>query len=437
MTRYLIAIGSSQCPKMNGFSKLKRIGSDIDKVTKLLTEQGYIRVISDQIDLDELSQNIKNAVSNWFNSSERQRSDCVIVYYGGHGNDAGNPQYHYLFTFESQNNRIDTTAIKTRDFVASFFGNQNSPQNVLLILDTCYAQAGGRQISQVVSELKDVTPEGSGFWVICSSDANTEAGDGAFVEALCAVMNPDGEEFQQDGEFIPIETLVSRINQHFETTRQPQRASADGRNIQRETTFFQNPKYNPNNPNKPNNSNEPKKSVQLANHLCSLDYIEQTRIVEDYVRGLQKVGAFVVQAKDRPIQNWLVKRLFNQLPNVGNAEVFEFGISAHHMWQYRDFNKLWSDFASRLNCEADSTTIIKKIMEIYQTIPVIIAMYDWPDSQRSQQLSQQLQEQVLTEFWQPLVNEVRNLPNQPQRSRLVLFLAKHAIFNSLQYVLGL
>ncbi|MGK7894795.1 MAG: hypothetical protein AB4372_14560, partial [Xenococcus sp. (in: cyanobacteria)] len=94
-----------------------------------------------------------------------------------------------------------------------------TPQNILLILDTCYANAGGQQISQVLSKLKDVALEGSGFWVICSSDANTEAGDGAFVEALCAVMDNNRKEFQQDGEFISIETLVGRINEHYELPR--------------------------------------------------------------------------------------------------------------------------------------------------------------------------------------------------------------------------
>jgi tetratricopeptide (TPR) repeat protein len=223
---------------------LEHVRSDIQRVTELFTAQGYERVLSDQIDLDDTSLRIRNAISSWFASAERRSSDCVVIYYGGHGDEGGQFQHHYLFTIESTEARIGDTAIKTKDLVESLFqGNEDTcPQNVLLILDTCYANVGGRQISQVLSELKGVAPIGSGFWVILSSDAKTEAGDGAFVEALCTVLHPERTEWQHDGAFLPIETLISRINHHFETTGQAQRAIADGRGIQQKTRFFRNPR---------------------------------------------------------------------------------------------------------------------------------------------------------------------------------------------------
>ncbi len=405
--------------------KLTCIESDIDRVTTLFKAQGYERVLADQIDLDDTSQRIKDAIGRWFASSQRRASDCVIVYYGGHGDEGGRFGHHYLFTFESTENRIVGTAIKTKDFVENFFqGCQDtSPQNVLLILDTCYANVGGRQISEVLSELKGVTPVGSGFWVICSSDTNTEAGDGAFVEALCAVMNPERAEFQQDGEFIPIETLVSRINHYFETTKQAQRAIADGRGIQQATTFFRNPRFvttdDTSLQSMPGRRNW---CSQLVDCLWSLDYRSQTRVFEDYTCPSRRVAAFVVQARDTRIQRWLVKRLFNQLPNVRNARVFPFVIPAHPLWKHRDFDELWIDLAKMLKCQAESTVVLDKLVEIYQTKPVIVAMYGWQESYRSQQL----QKQVLTEFWQPLVQAIRDLPNQPSRSRLVLFLTEGA-----------
>lgn len=57
--RYLIAIRSSQCPKMKGLPKLEQVENDIQKMTDLFTEQGYQRVLSDQIELDESSQTIQ------------------------------------------------------------------------------------------------------------------------------------------------------------------------------------------------------------------------------------------------------------------------------------------------------------------------------------------------------------------------------------------
>ena len=67
--RYLIAIGSSQCPKMEGYAKLTQVEEDVRQVVALFQEQGYTRVLADQIALDETSQTIKQAVSSWFTSS--------------------------------------------------------------------------------------------------------------------------------------------------------------------------------------------------------------------------------------------------------------------------------------------------------------------------------------------------------------------------------
>ena len=423
--RYLIAIGSPYCPNMK-LSQLNSVESDIKRVTKLFKEQQHYEIVlSDQIPIGATSQRIKSNVVSWFSDANRKSSDCVVVYYAGHGDEVGKFGEHYLFTVESNLEELLTTAISTEEFAKSFFqGDQSrTPQNILLILDTCYANAGGQQISQVLSKLKDVALEGSGFWVICSSDANTEAGDGAFVEALCAVMDHNRKEFQQDGEFISIETLVGRINEHFKTTGQAQRALADSRKIGQETTFFRNPRYVTPDDASPQLMPEQRNwCSQLVDCLCSLDYRPQTRVFEDCTCRARHVAAFVVQARDTRIQRWLVKRLFNQLPNVRNARVFPFVIPAHPLWKLRDFDELWSDFAKRLRCDSNSRIVLDELVKIYQTKPVIVAMYDWQVSRRSQQL----QTQVLTEFWQPLVQAIRDLPNQPSRSRLVLFLAEGA-----------
>lgn len=424
--RYLIAIGSPYCPRLR-LSNLNRVESDIRQVADLFCKQGYERVLSDQIAIASTAPVIKQSIVSWFSSPDRQASDHVVVYYGGHGDEGGRFGQHYLFTVESTETQLLTTAIEASELVKSFFqGDPNkSPQNILLILDTCYANAGGQQISAALSQLKESVPEGSGFWMISSSDSNTEAGDGAFVEAFCAVMNSDCDAFQRCGEFLPIETLIDQINQHFTQTRQAQRAIADSRGIQQTTAFIRNPRYSvPGDSTYPANQ-EQEQLTRLIDCLWSLDYRLQSRAFEDYTKPRsRRAAAFVVQAKDTSIQHWLVQRLVNQLPNAKNAKVLPFAIPAHPMWRQRNVDELWIDLGKKLECKPDKTTVLDALAATYQTKPVICAMYDWPHSEASQERSQKLQKDVLTEFWQPLVRKIKDLPNQPHRSRLILFLAE-------------
>jgi len=415
--RYLIAIGSSECPKIIPNSKLEHVSEDIRKITELFVDQGYERVLADQIGLDSDAEDIKRAVSNWFASQERQPTDCVVIYYGGHGDEGGRFGSHYLFTFNSREENLNDKAIETKEFVKRFFpaDRNRSPQNILFILDTCYAKEGGRQISQGLSELKEGAPEGSGFWLICSSDINTMARDGAFVEALCQVMQSDDDRFQQCGEHIPVSTLVEWVNEYFKEKGQTQRAIPYSQGGQKESIFIRNPRR----------TSETKEQVsKLIKCLESLDYRKQTVMFEENTEEAprsRRAAAFVVQAKDYRIQYWLVNRLYQKLQKLRNARVFSFEIPSHPMTKTQDFNEFWEDFSKKLKCEADPETVIEKLVEIYQTKSVIVAMYDWENSARSRGI----QTQVLQGFWQELVDKASALSNQQFRTRLILFLAKN------------
>jgi vWA-MoxR associated protein C-terminal domain/Caspase domain/vWA-MoxR associated protein middle region (VMAP-M) 1 len=220
--RYLIAIGSPYCQKI-GLNTLINVENDINRISEIFIEQGYERVLTDQIELGDTSTNIKKALSDWFSSPERQVSDCVIVYYAGHGDECGDYGTHYLFTIESSMTKLTTSAIETSSLAKLFFeGSLNTPANILVILDVCYAGAGTRDISSIFNQRKEVFPQGSGFWVISSANANTEAGDGAFVDALAAVMSPDSELFQGSQDFVAIDSLVKAINSYLEANQLPQ-----------------------------------------------------------------------------------------------------------------------------------------------------------------------------------------------------------------------
>jgi|GEM_PF-986340 len=241
--RYLIAIGSPSCPNMNGCPELGQVKHDVERITTLFEAQGYERV--NRIRLGSTASAIKCALSDWFSSSEREESDCVVIYYAGHGDEGGRFGDHYLFTVESHEDDLLNTAIETRSLIKSFFQNnkRQSPQNVLLILDVCYAGKGQRQSLEEVSRLREGNSMVSDFWIIASSDATTLAGDGAFIEALEAVLQNDSEEHQRGDEFLSLDFLVERINQHPKMSGQGQKAIASGAEIQKQAIFIRNPRF--------------------------------------------------------------------------------------------------------------------------------------------------------------------------------------------------
>ena len=239
--RFLIAIGSSSCPKM-GLANLGRVESDVDRVVNLFTgpQQGYTRVLSDQILIDAEAEDIKNALSQWFGSSERSQDDIVILYYAGHAADDGNLGSHYLYTFNSRPEHLSAKAIETQQLVRCLFeGNNNYPENVLLILDVCYAGAGANGIIQSLTSGSS-TRKPSGFCVLCSTDSDTEAGDGDFVDALVSVL--ENSDWEDNDQFLELSKLRDKINEYFKSKGYAQKATLSNIDSANPQTFIKNPK---------------------------------------------------------------------------------------------------------------------------------------------------------------------------------------------------
>jgi hypothetical protein len=268
--RYLIAIGSPHCPNM-GLSSLGGVKTDIERVVQLFTSeaQGYERVLADQIRPGATASTIKNALSAWFSSPERKASDCVIIYYAGHGGEEGNFGSHYLFTVDSDADNLSSTAIETSELVKCFFeGAGDRSANILLILDVCYAGQGGDQLTAALSKSQNVI-KGSGFWIISSVDSRTEAADGAFVDALEEAFQDFNWMSSQD-EFLNPHNFKDAINDCLkrECLKKKQAISQAEINVLRSSTsavFIRNPNFKRNLDNFLEARQE--KSKQLKNEL--------------------------------------------------------------------------------------------------------------------------------------------------------------------------
>jgi Flp pilus assembly protein TadD len=240
--RFLIAIGSSSCPKMP-LADLARVESDVERVVDLFEgpQQGYTRVLSDQISIDADAEDIKNALSKWFGSPGRSQDDIVILYYAGHAGEDGNLGSHYLYTFNSRRNELSTKAIETQQLVKCLFeGNNNYPENVLLILDVCYAGAGADGIIQSLTSGSS-TRKPSGFYVLCSTNSATEAGDGHFVDALVSVLK--NSDWEDNDEFLELSKLRDKINEYFRDSKaSAQQATLSNIDSANPQIFIKNPK---------------------------------------------------------------------------------------------------------------------------------------------------------------------------------------------------
>lgn len=163
---------------------------------------------------------------------------------------------------------------------------------------------------------------------------------------------------------------------------------------------------------------------QIIECLWSLDYDTQHQTFKTCTPRSRRAAAFVVQAKDRRIQEWLVKRLSKQIP--GAPAVFRFDVPAHRMWKTGDFNEVWIDLATnhKIKCPKEPAAVINALVNLYKSKSVILALYGWsaiPSSKKNR--SQQLQQQVLNELWRPLVQAIDPLPKKGE-SRLILFLVE-------------
>lgn len=246
--RYLIAIGSPECPDMKA-PPLNRVSEDVKRIVAFFTgeKQGYEQALADEIPLGAPAQVIQDAIGQWFASSEREPSDLVLIYYAGHGDLAGNLNHHYLFTSDSNERELTRKAIKTSGLVELFFeGAGNRPLNILLLLDTCYSGKGGGQAVAAVAQAKEnaFKGQGSGFWVIASAGPLDEAGDGSFVNAFLSVMEDDAWVPKRSGvEFINPLDLKDAINDWFEKKGLEQRAEGDVTGNRERHTFICNEAY--------------------------------------------------------------------------------------------------------------------------------------------------------------------------------------------------
>ncbi|MEO0868554.1 MAG: caspase family protein [Cyanobacteria bacterium J06642_11] len=429
------------------YSRLRYCVDDVRALASLLDQIGYVPFcLHDRVDPRSqpfpTRDNIETELETLL--EKVTEDDLLLVYFACHGVRAadGKPM---LVVSQTRKRKLSSTAISIADYLEPKIRTSPAKQKVLM-LDACFIGAG-RGERDPAEYLRRVSNLTSGFELLSASTEQQEALEsselkhGVFCHFLMEGLAGAAAMGQK---IVMLSSLQNYIRAEIDeyTTRHGNIIQIPQHRSDKDAGDFLLVDYDINPvPNleaipdtDPMTSSEGqvvqgrgrltgevgKSPSQVIESLWSLDCEPQCHTFKTSTPRTRRAAAFVVQARDSRIQHWLVKRLVNQIPNVANAKVFSFTVPAHPMWKQRNVNEFWVELANKLKCSNDSSDIIEALVRVYQTKPIIIAMYGWPNINRSQTL----QQQILDDFWKPLIEAVGSLKVQPLRSRAILFFAE-------------
>ncbi len=441
------------------YSSLNYCVDDVLALETLLRTSGYtVRCLHDRLDretsdrrpnpLFPTKDNIRGELQRLCNlikqGPDQGQNDLLLVYFACHGNRQPDdvPRLMARDTQQSLVQEAITIAEIERCMVESGAGCR------MLMLDACRIGMGttdmGSRAPSDPDMLRKIHDAASGYALLAASsnhqDAKEWGGMKHGVFSYYVLSGLSGQADFHDKNYVTVNDLAGFVSLRIQEWAAEHRADQmPCQRIENNLGGFiliddcqklknlEPPEVSilTDGSTQPEVQNRGRSSTEVIECLWSLNYKSQDQAFENHISGdhtprSRRAAAFVVQAKDSRIQHWLVKRLVNQIPFVAKARVFTFMVPTHPMWKNRDFNEVWLDLAGKLRCEPEKTTVINALVEAYQTDPIILAMYGWS----AKPLLQSLQQQVLSELWNPLVQAIGALPTQPPKSRLILFLAE-------------
>jgi hypothetical protein len=242
--RFLLTIGQPVCAAY-GCESLERVSSDIFRVGRYFSDphQGYEWVLQQELASGASSTAVRHHLSYWFSQPDRSPGDRVILYWAGHGAVSEATGDHLLLTPDSTGER-DFSAVSTQELVRLVFGNPRITQSLLLILDVCNAAHGADDLLESMRGVHKYFRGGSGLWLMCTTDANANARDGAFVNGFLRVMSDSTWATPGGAEFVSPEDISCGVNEVFDAHGVQQRVRFHALNAgHRRAQFVRNPGF--------------------------------------------------------------------------------------------------------------------------------------------------------------------------------------------------
>ena len=213
--RFLITIGQPDCPAFQ-CEHLERVSGDLARIGRFFCadNQRYEWALRNELRAATTAESIRATLGEWFATPERSPEDCVVIYWAGHGARVPRFNEHVLLTQNSRPEQLHTV-IHTQDLVRLIYGSSRSPQSVLVMLDVCFAAQGAGELLARIERVQDCFRAGAGLWLLCAADVNTQARDGAFVNAFLSVMNDPSWAPRGGAEFVSPYDVAIGVNDVF------------------------------------------------------------------------------------------------------------------------------------------------------------------------------------------------------------------------------
>ncbi len=241
--RFLIAAGTEHYSYFPALEPLSSVPEDLARMHDLFCRQlGYRRILPD-LRLDPTANQLRQGISGWLNSRERTADDVLVIYYSGHAMSSGR---HYLLCQDSKQHELAGTAVASEDLMW-VMGRDSPVRHILVILDTCYAGDGVRDLGRIAARVGQSRPANgpasSGLWFLAAARPQEEALESVFTETFETVIS--GLRAGGAQPYLSLDSVVSGINATFEQHFLQQRAVLGAQDVVTLPPFIDNPDYDP------------------------------------------------------------------------------------------------------------------------------------------------------------------------------------------------
>ncbi|WP_369044384.1 caspase family protein [Streptomyces sp. Midd1] len=226
--KFFVALGTGRYCYLPPEEQLHEVPADVRSLTELFEGFGYRSVLPGLGEYDSAEQ-IRQKLRHWSADARLTPDDVLVLYFAGHGLVEDGDR-HYLMCWDSHEEDPATTALATEDLVRILC--RGDLRNLLLILDTCSAGAGGADAAGVALQALAYRHGGSGtssgLWFLASARRKDIAEDGAFAAALRLAVQVTTDRTGQRQQYVDLTELVKAVNECFDADGRGQRAELAG-----------------------------------------------------------------------------------------------------------------------------------------------------------------------------------------------------------------
>ncbi|NUO59067.1 MAG: caspase family protein, partial [Hamadaea sp.] len=147
--RFFVGAATTEYAPSTGLASLPELAAELDRATKLFTELGYESVPGFGLNLTSVE--FVHRLREFLLDAARRPDDVIVVYYTGHGEVAGSARDVLLLPMADATHDRSFTFLRAGDLTGRLLDSdepgQLVGQQLLVILDTCYAGAGGGSLA--------------------------------------------------------------------------------------------------------------------------------------------------------------------------------------------------------------------------------------------------------------------------------------------------